>query len=70
MSIKHFLKELLSSKSDLSMIRFLHLICVLIAFIISLIGLYTSQNVDMLVALFLGSSFSAKVAQKFAETKS
>ena len=67
-----FFKELLSDVSTVSMTRFLSLICVLSAVLISVSVVYKGQSLDSavgLVSVFLGAGFAGKVAQKFAEVK-
>lgn len=64
------LKELLSNKSELSMMRALALICVACAVVIAIIGMLLDKDlaqVAMLVGAFLGPAFLGKATQAFAE---
>lgn len=68
--MKKLLMQLLSDQGHMSMTRFLSLICVLAALLISGICLYMGQSPDTvvgLVSVFLGSAFGGKVLQSFAE---
>lgn len=68
--MKKFFRGLLSDQGDLSMTRFLSLICVIAAILISAICLYNGHTPDTLVGIvsvFLGAAFGGKVVQSFAE---
>ena len=70
--MKEWIKSLLSETGDVSMTRFLSLLCVVSAVIIAMYGLHADKNLDSLVGItsvFLGAGFGGKVAQKFAEKK-
>jgi hypothetical protein len=65
-------RELLSQKSDTSMMRFLSLISLLIAGGIACFGVYAGRDpmsLAGLCAVFVGGSFGGKVSQRFAESK-
>lgn len=61
-------KQLLSENGDLSMTRFLSLICVVTASVIALLSIYTTkhslESVALLCGTFLGAGLGAKVMQK------
>lgn len=64
------LRELLSEKSELSMMRALALICVVCAVIIAICGMLLNKDlaqVAMLVGAFLGPAFLGKAVQSFSE---
>ena len=68
--MKEFFRALLSDQGDLSMTRFLSLLCIIAALTISVVCLYRSQPADSIVGLvgvFLASGFGGKVAGAFAE---
>jgi hypothetical protein len=70
--MKNWLNELFSEKGSVSMTRFLSLVCVFTAVILSVYGLAKDKNIDSLVGIvsvFLGAGLSSKVIQKFAENK-
>lgn len=70
--MKAWLSSLLSETGDVSMTRFLSLVCVITAVLLAVYGLATDKNIDSLVGIvsvFLGAGFSGKVIQKFAEKK-
>lgn len=70
--MKNWLKELFSEQGSVSMTRFLSLVCVVTAVILSVYGLAKDKNIDSLVGIvsvFLGAGLSSKVIQKFAENK-
>jgi len=65
-------KELLNSKSDMSMMRFLALISLLVAGTIACFGVYEGRDPIGLAALcgvFIGGSFGGKVSQKYIESR-
>lgn len=67
------MKALLSDEGNVSMTRFLSLLCVMAALLISFFTLYKDLSADTavgLVSVFLGAAFGGKIAQKFAEVKS
>jgi hypothetical protein len=69
----NYLKELLSETGTASMTRFMSLLCVLAALIISISVVYKGQSLDSavgLVSVFLAAAFGGKVMQKHAEVKS
>ena len=71
--MKNFILNLLSDVGTVSMTRFLSLVCVLSAVLISISVVYKGQSLDSavgLVSVFLAAGFGGKVAQKFAEVKS
>ena len=71
--MKEWFKSLLSENGDVSMTRFLSLICVVTSIGLAIYGLVKDKNIDSLVGIvsvFLGAGFSGKVIQKFAEKKS
>jgi hypothetical protein len=71
--MKNIIFSLLSDTGTVSMTRFLSLVCVLSAVLISLTVVVKEQPLDSavgLVSVFLGAGFAGKVAQKFAEVKS
>lgn len=66
------IKKLLSESSDLSCMRAMSLLSLLLAGAIAVIGLI--KNVDLsalslLVGVFVAAAFGGKVGQKFAEVK-
>lgn len=67
-------RQLLSETGTLSMVRFLSLVCVVTAALLSLLGLYTTQHslesVAILCGTFLGAGMGAKVLQKKYESVS
>lgn len=68
--MKKLLSSLLSDVGTVSMTRFLSLICVLSAVLISLTVILKEQPLDSavgLVSVFLGAGFAGKVVQSFAE---
>lgn len=68
--MKQFFRALLSDQGDLSMTRFLSLLCIIAALTISVVCLYRGQPADSIVGLvgvFLASGFGGKVAGAFAE---
>jgi hypothetical protein len=68
--MKNFFLALMSDTGNLSMTRFLSLVCVLSACLITVVCLYRQQPVDSVVgvvSVFLGAAFTGKVAQSFAE---
>lgn len=68
--MKEFFRALLSDQGDLSMTRFMSLVCVIAALTISVVCLYKGQSADSIVGLvgvFLAAAFGGKVAQSFAE---
>lgn len=68
--MKDFFKQLLAETGAYSMTRFLSLICIVSAVLISLTVVVRGQSLDSaigLVSVFLGAGFAGKVAQKFAE---
>ena len=70
--MRDWVKSLLSETGDVSMTRFLSLICVTTAIGLAVYGLAKDKNIDSLVGIvsvFLGAGFSGKVIQKFAENK-
>jgi hypothetical protein len=65
-------KELLSSKSDTSMMRFLSLISLLVGGGIAIYGVYVGRDLLGLSALcgvFVSASFGGKISQKLIESK-
>lgn len=67
-----FVKSLISETSDLSMTRFLSLVCVFAAIILCIITIVKQQPLDgavSVVSVFLAAGFGGKVVQKFAEIK-
>ncbi len=58
-----FLRSLFSENGDVSMVRFMSLLSLIFGGVLALRGQDTS------VLIFVGSAFSAKVAQKIIETK-
>lgn len=70
--MKKFFMSLLSDQGNLSMTRFMSLICVAAALVISIVCLLRGQPADSvvgLVSVFLGAGFGGKVMQSFAEAK-
>lgn len=70
--MKSVLLKLLSDTGTISMTRFLSLVCVFSAVLISISVVYKGQPLDSavgLVSVFLAAGFGGKVAQKFAEVK-
>lgn len=70
--MKNFILNLLSDVGTVSMTRFLSLVCVLSAVLISISVVYKGQPLDSavgIVSVFLAAGFGGKVAQKFAEVK-
>lgn len=67
-----YVKELLQSGSSVSTMRFMSVICILNAIIISIIGVCKHQpdysGISMLCSAFLAAGFTGKVAQKRIET--
>lgn len=65
-------RELLSQKSDVSMLRFMSLLSLLIGGVIGCFGVYAGRDLiglSALVGVFISGSFGGKVSQKFAEMK-
>lgn len=67
-----FLKRMLSEDGDVSAMRIMSFFSLLVASILSFVGIY--KKVDLgglssLVGIFVGAAFGGKVAQKFAEIK-
>jgi hypothetical protein len=70
--MKEWIKSLMGESGDVSMTRFLSLICVITAIGLAVYGLAKDKNIDSLVGIvsvFLGAGFSGKVIQKFAENR-
>lgn len=68
----NFFKQLISDSSTYSMTRFLSLLCIVSAILISLTVIVKNQTLDSaigLVSVFLGAGFAGKVVQKYAEVK-
>lgn len=66
------MRELLSSKSDLSMVRFMSLICIIAATIIACYGVYVGKDLSglaVLVSAFITPAFAGKVIQRHLENK-
>ena len=67
------LKSLLSHSGELSMVRFLSLMCVVTACALGFIGMFvtahTLESVAVLCGTFLGAGLGAKVVQKRTEVK-
>ncbi len=71
-NMRLFFRRLLSDQGDLSMTRFLSMICVFTACGIAVYTLYKGQAGDSIVGLvstFLAAGFGGKVVQRFAESK-
>lgn len=67
-----FLKGLFSDNGEVSMMRVMSLIALLIGGALALIGLYLNKDLNqlsMLAGTFVGFAFGGKVGQKFAEIK-
>jgi uncharacterized membrane protein YfcA len=67
-----FLKSLFSENSDVSSVRVMSMVSLLIAGYIGVYGLTTKADLDglaMLCGVFLTAAFGGKVGQKFVETK-
>lgn len=70
--MKQFMLDLLRDDSNLSMVRFLALLCVLIAGGIAVCGIYKGLDLNalsVLTGVFLSSGLIAKVSQKAIESK-
>jgi hypothetical protein len=70
--MKQFFLNLLAESSNVSMTRFLSLMCVLTACAIAIYGMWTKTDLNQLIGLcstFLGFGLGAKVVQKNFETK-
>lgn len=70
--MKSFFRQLLSDKGDLSMTRFLSLVCMAAAILICMYVVYKEQPLDSavgIVSTFLAAGFGGKVVQSFAENK-
>jgi hypothetical protein len=70
--MKQFFLNLLAESSNVSMTRFLSLICVLTACSIAVYGMWTKVDLNQLIGLcstFLGFGLGAKVVQKNFEGK-
>jgi hypothetical protein len=68
-----FIRDLFSESGNVSMTRFLSLLCVLMATIIAIYGLIEKSDIgqlSMLCATFLGTGMGGKVAQKWVEKNS
>lgn len=64
------IRELLSDQGDISMMRFMSVICVMAAVGTAICGIYKGSDlssVAILVSAFLVPSFTGKVSQSFAE---
>lgn len=65
-------RDLLSTKSDVSMMRFMSLISLLVAGVIACFGVYVGRDpvgIAALCGVFIGGSFGGKVSQKLVENK-
>lgn len=65
--MKEWFNSLLSSNGGISMMRFMSLVCVLIASIIGIIAACRGSNFEgatMLITPFLTAAFAGKVMQK------
>lgn len=65
-----FIRELFSESGNISMVRFLSLICIINATLIALWGICKGADlaqVSILCATFLGTGMGAKVTQKYIE---
>ena len=61
------LRELLSEKSALSMMRAMSLLCTIAALVVAIVGVYSDKplsDVAMLVSAFLVPAFGAKAIQR------
>lgn len=71
--MKEFIKQLLSDSGSVSMMRFLSLICVLVASGIAIHAINAGSDLNaasVLCGTFLGSGIGGKVIQKISEVKS
>ena len=67
------LRDLFSENSSISSMRVMSMISLLIGGGIAVYGVYQGKDLSalsVLCAVFVGSAFSGKVGQKFAESKS
>lgn len=62
-------RDLFSESSDVSMTRFLSFVCVMAAVGIGVTGVCKGSDVTGLCTVFLSAGLSAKVAQRFIESK-
>jgi hypothetical protein len=67
--MKEFLLKLMAEDSNLSMTRFLTLIITIVGLGIAMYGVYKGTDQTTMVGLLLGSGLTAKVTQRFAESK-
>ena len=66
------IKELLSSKSDTSMLRLMSLVSLCIGGCVAIYGVYVGRDLLGLSALcgvFVSASFGGKISQKWIESK-
>lgn len=66
------LREILSDKSDVSCMRLMSIIALILAGWIAIRGLETHADLPglaMLCGVFLGTAFTGKVTQKYIESK-
>lgn len=69
-SIGSFFRQLMSDEGDLSMTRFLSMVCVFSAVLICVVAIVKEQPLDSAVGVistFLAGGFGGKVVQSFAE---
>lgn len=69
--MKKLIEKLLSSNGDVSTMRLMSLVSLLIGIIIGIYGVYTGKDlsgVAQVCAVFVGAAFAGKVTQKFAES--
>lgn len=70
--MKTFFKKLLSDSGDVSMVRVMAILSLVVGVAIGLYGVYTSKDLSgiaQVCGVFVGSAFAAKVTQKFTESK-
>lgn len=70
--MRKFFGKLISANSQYSSMRFMALLCVVIAGVIGLYGIHENRDligVSALVTAFLGPALGAKVGQKYFESK-
>ena len=71
--MRNFFKKVLSENTEVSAMRLMSFISLLVASALAFIGMYKGVSLDALATLcgvFLGAGFIGKASQKFAEKPS
>ena len=70
--MKNLLNKMFSGSSDVSAMRVMAMLSLLVGATLAFMGLYMGKDLNALAtlcAIFVGSGFAGKATQKFAETK-